>query len=63
MLDKGFLASTIFYASYAHKDSHVEDYLKATRQVFTEIAERLKNNTIEEALNGPVCHGGFKRLT
>lgn len=63
MLDKGFLASTIFYASYAHKDIHVEKYLKATEEVFTKIAEKVKTNTVEEALNGPVCHGGFKRLT
>lgn len=63
MLDKGFLASTIFYASYAHKDFHVRKYLFAVEEVFTEIAGRIANNTIEKAMNGPVCHGGFKRLT
>jgi glutamate-1-semialdehyde aminotransferase len=62
MLKKGILASTIFYASYAHKDIHVDKYLAATEEVFTEIAERIKNGTIEKALNGPICHGGFKRL-
>jgi len=63
MLDKGFLASTIFYASYAHKEEHVDRYLKATKEVFAEIAENLKKNTIEKSLKAGICHAGFKRLT
>ena len=62
MLQKGFLASTIFYASYAHKTSHVDQYLYAVNEVFAEISKMISNNTIKSSLKGPVCHSGFKRL-
>ena len=62
MLQKGFLASTIFYASYAHKSSHVKQYLYAVNEVFAEISKMISNNTIESSLKGPVCHSGFRRL-
>ena len=63
MLAKGFLASGRFYATYAHNNSHVEDYLTAVNEVFTVIAEALKKGTIERHLKGPVAHSGFYRLT
>ncbi|WP_205334623.1 aminotransferase class III-fold pyridoxal phosphate-dependent enzyme [Flavobacterium fluviale] len=63
MLDKGFLASTNFYASTVHNDKELEMYFNALDEVYTLIAkcenESLK---IESLLKGPVCHGGFKRL-
>jgi len=63
MLDKGYLASGRFYASYAHKNEHVEGYLTATRDVFNTISIGVKKGNIMELLNGPVAHDGFKRLT
>jgi glutamate-1-semialdehyde 2,1-aminomutase len=63
MLERGFLASKEFYASYAHKDEHVESYLDATSEVFTLLAEAVKAGDVEKRLKGPVAHTGFRRLT
>ena len=63
MLERGFLASTAFYASYAHKNEHIEKYYIAVDQVFSLIADAIREGNPEDLLNGPVCHSGFKRLT
>ncbi|MDD4191140.1 MAG: aminotransferase class III-fold pyridoxal phosphate-dependent enzyme [Mangrovibacterium sp.] len=63
MLSKGFLATTSFYSSYAHKQEHVEKYLKAVDDTFGFIKKSLKDGTPEKYLKGPVCHSGFKRLS
>ncbi len=64
MMKKGFLATNAFYASYAHKDNHVAEYLKAADEVFEFIVKNnISNINIKEYLNGPVCQSGFKRLT
>jgi glutamate-1-semialdehyde 2,1-aminomutase len=63
MLEKGFLASTAFYASYAHKENHVSDYLRAAGECFSFIAQAVASGNPEKHLKGPVCHSGFKRLT
>lgn len=62
MLKKGFLATNAFYSSYAHKQEHLDAYLKAVDEVFELIAKALKDGNPELFLNGPVCHSGFKRL-
>lgn len=63
MLKKGFLASTHFYASTAHTESHLSSYFEALHGVYKQIAlcESQRLN-IDDLLEGPVCHGGFKRL-
>lgn len=63
MLERGFLASTGYYASYAHKQEHVDAYLRATDEAFVFIAKAVEEGDSEKYLNGPVCHSGFKRLT
>ena len=63
MLEKGFLASNGFYASYAHKDEYIEKYSHAVDSTFTLIAKAIKDGNPEKYLKGPVCHSGFKRLT
>lgn len=63
MLEKSFLASTAFYASYAHKENHVNEYLKAVEEAFSFISRAVKSGNPEKHLKGPVCHSGFKRLT
>lgn len=63
MLEKGFLATDVFYATYAHEDSHIDHYLAATEAVFQTLAEAVAQNTVEELLKGPVAHSGFRRLT
>jgi len=62
MLDKGFLATTAFYASFAHKEVHVVKYLKAVNASFAFIAKAVAGGKAEKYLKGPVCHSGFKRL-
>jgi len=63
MLEKGFLASTLFYAMYAHQSSHVEQYLNAVDHVFTEISEANQSGDLEKKLKGKSASAGFKRLT
>ncbi|MCE5325937.1 MAG: aminotransferase class III-fold pyridoxal phosphate-dependent enzyme [Planctomycetaceae bacterium] len=63
MLDEGFLATTAFYVSFAHKDEHVKAYQAATDRVFAKIAAALARGDVEKHLTGPVCHSGFQRLT
>jgi len=63
MLEKGFLASRAFYATYAHQGEHVKSYLKAVTASFMTIADALKTGTLQTVLKGPIAHSGFKRLT
>lgn len=63
MLERGFLASGRFYASFAHRDEHVTAYLSAVRDTFTAIAEANDRGEIPRLLRGPVAHSGFQRLT
>ncbi|WP_426668536.1 aminotransferase class III-fold pyridoxal phosphate-dependent enzyme [Mucilaginibacter sp. McL0603] len=63
MLKKGFLASTNFYACTEHTDKEFELYFNALDEVFKSISkcERGSDN-INDLLQGPICHSGFKRL-
>lgn len=63
MLKKGFLATTACYISLAHSDSIVESYLLACDEVFADLAAALKQGDLQDRLQGPVCHSGFKRLS
>jgi glutamate-1-semialdehyde aminotransferase len=63
MLEKGFLATTAFYASYAHKQEHIDKYLSAADESFGFISEAVEKGNPEKHLKGPVCHTGFRRLT
>ena len=63
MLKKGFLASTLFYASVAHTDEHIKLYGEALNDIFGVIAKcEAGTLNIDVLLDGPVCHSGFKRL-
>lgn len=63
MLERGFLASTLFYAMYAHQTSHVKRYLQAVDEAFAEISEANQAGNIEKMLKGLPASTGFKRLT
>ena len=63
MLDQGFLATTAFYAAYAHQAEHIKQYLAAVDEAFGQIAQALQDDSCEKRLRGPVCHSGFQRLT
>jgi len=62
MLEKGFLASTIFYATYAHQDRHVELYLSAVDEAFATIAHLTKTGSLEKKMKGAPATQGFTRL-
>jgi glutamate-1-semialdehyde aminotransferase len=63
MLEKGFLASTLFYAMYAHQDHHVKKYLHAVDEVFAYVSEANKAGNVEKLLKGLPTSTGFSRLT
>jgi glutamate-1-semialdehyde aminotransferase len=63
MLKKGFLASNNFYASVAHTDKNLDQYFDALYPIFKVISDcENGNSNIDQLLQGPVCHSGFKRL-
>jgi len=63
MLDRGFLASNLFYAMYAHADEHVEKYLEAVDETFADIANSISEGSVLRRLRGEASRAGFKRLT
>jgi glutamate-1-semialdehyde 2,1-aminomutase len=63
MLERGFLATTGYYASFAHKEEHLTAYGKAVGGAFAIMAEAQRRGNSEQLLKGPVCHSGFRRLT
>jgi glutamate-1-semialdehyde 2,1-aminomutase len=63
MLEKGFLATTAFYAMAAHRSEHVVSYCAAADEVFGELAEARKAGDVERRLKGKPAVAGFKRLT
>ena len=63
MLKKGYLASTIFYASTEHSSDIINKYFEELDSVYKMIAQCERGELkIEKLLNGPICHSGFKRL-
>ena len=60
--EKGFLASNLYYAMYAHKQWHVNAYLEAVNEAFAEISRLLREDKIETSLIGKPAAAGFKRL-
>lgn len=63
MLERGFLASNAFYATYAQTDADIEQYAAAANEVFRLLAQAVDAGTVEQELKGPVAHVGFTRLT
>jgi glutamate-1-semialdehyde 2,1-aminomutase len=63
MLEKGFLATTGFYAMFAHQAEHVKAYLDAVDQVLPFLNEALRSGHPEIFLIGQPAISGFKRLT
>jgi glutamate-1-semialdehyde aminotransferase len=62
MLDRGYLASTQLYASYAHEPPIVDAYLTAVGEAMQAIGKALKAGDIDSKLRGPVKHSHFQRL-
>ena len=63
MLKKGYLASNAFYASFAHSEEIIDMYIDALDDVFSRIQSiRVKEDSVINYLEGPVCQAGFQRL-
>ena len=63
MLKQGYLASTSFYASYAHSAKIIREYLENVGDIFKRIADLMNvEKGVEKALDSAVCHGHFARL-
>src|SRR4029077_2420467 len=60
MLERGILATGAFYATHAHKDSHLNSFRSAVNDVFGVVAEAIAQGNVESQLKGPVAHSGFK---
>lgn len=63
MLERGFLATTLFYAMYAHTEQQVDDYLAAMDGVLGELADVLARGKLAERTKGGPASVGFRRLT
>lgn len=61
MLEYGFLASTVYYSSYAHKEEIINDYIRAVDKSFFRI-RNMEEHELMKFIDGKVCHSGFKRL-
>jgi glutamate-1-semialdehyde 2,1-aminomutase len=62
MLEKGFLASNLFYSMFAHRPWHIEAYLEAVENAFGEISKAFSDGSLATRLKGKPASSGFKRL-
>jgi glutamate-1-semialdehyde 2,1-aminomutase len=63
MLKRGFLATTAVYACTEHTDDVVDRYFEALDPVFGAVRQCEEGAaSIDDLLDGPPCHAGFKRL-
>jgi glutamate-1-semialdehyde 2,1-aminomutase len=62
MLARGILAGAAFYASWAHTAQHVDQYLAAADEIFSELAAAVRQGDAARRIGGPVRHSGFARL-
>jgi glutamate-1-semialdehyde 2,1-aminomutase len=62
MLKKGYLASTLLFVCTEHSPEIIDGYFAALDPVFALIKECEDGRDVAALLDGPVCHGGFKRL-
>lgn len=60
MLQEGVMATNMFYAMYAHKESHVETYLKAVDKCFAKLRAAMSSGEFDHDVIASTS--GFKRL-
>lgn len=63
MLKEGFLASSAFYATYAHNEEVIAQFATAVHKVFVRISTTHKEERIKVELDTPEAHKAFQRLT
>ncbi len=62
MLKKGYLAGTSIYVCTEHSKEIINEYFDNLSGVFSLIGECEQGRNVMDLLDGPICHGGFKRL-
>jgi glutamate-1-semialdehyde 2,1-aminomutase len=62
MLAKGYLAGNSVYVCTDHTPEVIEGFFHALNAIFGLIKECEDGRDVKSLLNGPVCHGGFRRL-
>ena len=62
MLKRGFLASTLFYASISHSEEIFDEYFSHLEDVFSLISDCENGASLKDLLATSVCHSGFERL-
>lgn len=63
MLEKGILASGMYWPSLAHTEKHLDRFFEAMNQAFRVCARAVNDGQVESLLKGPVRHADFHRLT
>lgn len=62
MLERGFLASNLFYSMFPHTSDHVKAYLAAVDEAFGLLAEAVAKGDLKKRLRGGPATAGFARL-
>jgi glutamate-1-semialdehyde 2,1-aminomutase len=62
MLKQGVLAANSVYVCTEHTEQVVDAYFEKLDPVFSAIGDCESGMNVDELLDGPVCHAGFKRL-
>lgn len=62
MLKKGYLATTAVYVCTQHSKKVVDQYIENLDPIWAKIKECEEGLSVNSLLEGPICHGGFKRL-
>ena len=62
MIKKGYLAANSVYVCSEHTEQVVDAYFEKLEPVLSAIADCENSLNVDELLEGPVCHAGFKRL-
>jgi len=62
MLEKGYIAGNSVYVCIEHTPEIIAGFFEALDPVFALINECENGRDVMSLLEGPVCHGGFKRL-
>jgi glutamate-1-semialdehyde aminotransferase len=63
MLKRGILASDRCYSNLCHEENYLKIYEDACHEIFYQISKYLREEVLEEKLEGPIKQMGFSRLT
>ena len=62
MLKKGFLATNSVYVCTEHTNEIIDEYFECLDPVIATVRACENGRNMDELLEGPVCHSGFRRL-